>query len=354
MGTEANFNFSFKEIQKLVNTNYGFTCSVKKLYGEKDLNYRLLTKKEGVYYLKIYPKNTDLNFVRFQTKLLNHLSKKTELKTPKNILSKSGLSYSHFRDKKGFIRYLRINSWIEGRLWSKINPITNNLRFELGKEAALITKKLKNFKSDFANAEMQWDISNSLWTKQYLKFIKKSSEKKIIKSFQNDFKKGLTKFKKLRKSFIHNDVNDNNIIVSNSLYSPEINGIIDFGDSINTQIINDVAITCVYAMMKSKNPLEAGVNVVKGYNSIFKLEEDEIEFLYLAIAMRLVISITKSSINKIENKENKYLLISEDEAIKLINKWNAVNQELATYSFRNACGYTAHPNENKFNKWSKN
>ena len=85
MGTEANFNFSFKEIQELVNTNYGFTCSVKKLYGEKDLNYRLLTKKEGVYYLKIYPKNTDLNFVRFQTKLLNHLSKKTELKTSKNI-----------------------------------------------------------------------------------------------------------------------------------------------------------------------------------------------------------------------------------------------------------------------------
>jgi len=160
----------------------------------------------------------------------------------------------------------------------------------------------------------------------------------------------LKKFKKLRKSFIHNDVNDNNIIVSNSLYTPEINGIIDLGDSINTQIINDVAVTCVYAMMKCENPLEAGVNVVKGYNSVFKLEEDEIEFLYLAIAMRLIISITKSSINKIENKENEYLLISEDEAIKLIKKWDTVNQELATYSFRNACGYTAHPNENKFIK----
>ena len=201
---------------------------------------------------------------------------------------------------------------------------------------------------------MQWDISNSLWTKQYLKFIKRSSEKKIIKSFQNKFEEELTKFKKLRKSFIHNDVNDNNIIVSNSLYSPKINGIIDLGDSMNTQIINDVAVTCAYAMMKCKNPLEAGVYVVKGYNSVFKLEENEIEFLYLAIAMRLIISITKSSINKIENKENEYLLISEDEAIKLIKKWDTVNQELATYSFRNACGYTAHPNEKKFNKWSKN
>ena len=356
MGTKANsnFNFSFKEIQKLVNINYGFTCTLKKLDGEKDFNYRLITKKGETYYLKIYPKNTDLNFIIFQTKLLNHLSKKPGLKTPKNLLSKSGSNYSVFRDKKGFIRYFRINSWIEGRLWSKINPITNNLRFELGKEAALITKKLKNFKSDFANSEMQWDISNSLWTKQYLKFIKRSSERKIIKPFQNKFEEKLTKFKKLRKSFIHNDVNDNNIIVSNSLYNPKINGIIDLGDSINTQIINDVAVTCVYAMMKCENPLEAGVNVVKGYNSVFKLEEDEIEFLYLAIAMRLIISITKSSINKIENKENEYLLISEDEAIKLIKKWDTVNQELATYSFRNACGYTAHPNENKFNKWSKN
>jgi len=356
MSTKANSNsnFSIKEIQKLVDINYGFSCTLKKLDGEKDFNYRLITKKGKTYYLKIYPKNTDLNFIKFQTKLLNYLSKKTRLKTPKNLLSKSGSNYSIFRDKKGFIRYFRINSWIEGRLWSKINPITNNLRFELGKEAALITKKLKNFKSDFANAEMQWDISSSLWTKQYLKFIKKSSEKKIIKSFQNKFEKELKKFKKLRKSFIHNDVNDNNIIVSNSLYTPEINGIIDLGDSINTQIINDVAVTCVYAMMKCENPLEAGVNVVKGYNSVFKLEEDEIEFLYLAIAMRLIISITKSSINKIENKENEYLLISEDEAIKLIKKWDTVNQELATYSFRNACGYTAHPNENKFNKWSKN
>ena len=300
MSTKANSNsnFSIKEIQKLVDINYGFSCTLKKLDGEKDFNYRLITKKGETYYLKIYPKNTDLNFIIFQTKLLNHLSKKTGLKTPKNLLSKSGSNYSVFRDKKGFIRYFRINSWIEGRLWSKINPITNNLRFELGKEAALITKKLKNFKSDFANAEMQWDISSSLWTKQYLKFIKRSSERKIIKSFQNKFEEKLTKFKKLRKSFIHNDVNDNNIIVSNSLYNPKINGIIDLGDSINTQIINDVAVTCVYAMMKCENPLEAGVNVVKGYNSVFKLEEDEIEFLYLVIAMRLIISITKSSINK--------------------------------------------------------
>ena len=179
---------------------------------------------------------------------------------------------------------------------------------------------------------MQWDISNSLWTTEYLNYIKGSKDKKIIKSFQVQFKNSLSEFKNLRKSFIHNDVNDNNIIVSNSLYKPKINGIVDFGDSINSQIINDVAVTCVYAMMDCENPLEASTNVVKGYNSVFKLKENELEFLYIAIAMRLVISITKSSINKIHNKENTYLTISENQAIELIKKWHNINNDFATFS----------------------
>ena len=102
MSTKANSNsnFSIKEIQKLVDINYGFSCTLKKLDGEKDFNYRLITKKGKTYYLKIYPKNTDLNFIKFQTKLLNYLSKKTRLKTPKNLLSKSGSNYSIFRDRR--------------------------------------------------------------------------------------------------------------------------------------------------------------------------------------------------------------------------------------------------------------
>ena len=53
MSTKANSNsnFSIKEIQKLVDINYGFSCTLKKLDGEKDFNYRLITKKGETYYL---------------------------------------------------------------------------------------------------------------------------------------------------------------------------------------------------------------------------------------------------------------------------------------------------------------
>ena len=350
----SSFNLSNKEIKNLVYKNYGFDCSITKLDGEKDLNFRLLIKNKEKFYLKIYPKKTKLSFVVFQTRLLDFLSKKTKLKTPENILSKNKQRYCSYIDHENESRFFRINSWIEGRLWSKVKPINNKIRFELGKEAGLITKKLRNFKSNYNDIRMQWDISNSLWTTKYLNYIKGSKERKIIKSFQNQFKNSLSEFKNLRKSFIHNDVNDNNIIVSNSFHKPEINGIVDFGDSINSQIINDAAVTCVYAMMDCENPLEASAYVIKGYNSIFKLNENELEYLYIAIAMRLVISITKSSINKIHNKENSYLTISENQVIELIKKWGNVNKDFATFSYREVCGYSAHPNEKKFNALAKN
>ena len=43
---------SVKQIKKLVFDNYGLICSIKKLDGEKDLNYKLISKSKKKYYLK--------------------------------------------------------------------------------------------------------------------------------------------------------------------------------------------------------------------------------------------------------------------------------------------------------------
>ena len=68
--------------------------------------------------------------------------------------------------------------------------------------------------------------------------------------------------------------------------------------------------------------------------------------------MRLVISVTKSAINKIKEPDNDYLLISEQPAWEVLRKWHQVNPNFAYYSFRNICGFSAHPNEALFNTWS--
>ena len=343
---------SINLVEKLVQEQYGITGIATKLNGELDLNFKISTK-HSKYYLKIYNKCIDIKFAEFQEKVLNQLNNsKEKIVYPKQILNKKGNAISSFYDKNNEKRFFRLNSWIEGRLWSEVNPITDSLRLKLGQTAGNLTKSLSNLKIIDCNYNADWDLSKSLWTVNYLNLFDKEKEIKVIQYFQDCFLKDLGSYENLRKSFIHNDVNDNNIIISKKLISADVKGIIDFGDTVKGQIINDLAVTCTYAVMNCHNPLSAAVNIVQGYNESFKLLDDELYHLYNLIGMRLVVSLTKSAINKTEFKGNKYLLISENSAWDLIHKWREVDENFAYYSFRLACDLPAHPNQVDFNTWT--
>ena len=176
---------------------------------------------------------------------------------------------------------------------------------------------------------------------------------KVLKKIIQNFKDNLHVYQKLEKSIIHNDINDNNIIVTNDFLNPSVKSVIDFGDSVFSQTINDLAITCSYGIMNLNDPLSGCLDIINGYNRNRRVKDNELKLLYNLIAMRLVISVTKSSINRYKEPDNKYLLISEKSAWDLLYKWNEIDSELAYYSFRKACSLDAHPGKKKFDKWAK-
>lgn len=98
--------------------------------------------------------------------------------------------------------------------------------------------------------------------------------------------------------------------------------------------------------MKHANPLEAALPIVQGYHESFPLLEEELAHLYTAIGMRLVISVTKSAINKEREPTNEYLCISEKGAWELLQKWYAIDREYAHVCFRKICGFSAHTMSN--------
>ena len=332
---------------------YTIKGKASKLPGEIDANFKVNIGGENPYILKISPENTNESELDFQQKILAYLdNKNSSLIAPKTILDKHKKAISEIcLDGKTTLK-VRLLTWIDGRVWSSVNPKLNDLRFSLGEKAGEITKNLQGFQHSEAEREFVWDIAQGLWTKEHLHLFK-NEEREIIEYFLNKFESFQNEYSKLRKSVVHNDANDNNILVSENLINPKVTAIIDFGDAIKTQIINDVAITCAYAIMDKNDPLEASLTIIKGYHSAFNLHEKEFEFLYVLIGIRLVISVTKSAINKIENPENKYLLISEKPAWSLLKKWQHVSEDFAYYSFRNACGFRAHPNQQKFENWAK-
>ncbi|MFK5972488.1 MAG: aminotransferase class III-fold pyridoxal phosphate-dependent enzyme [Flavobacteriaceae bacterium] len=339
------------QAEKIVEDLYQLKGTATVLPGEVDFNFRIKTASDS-YILKISRPDEEVSYIEFQQELLNYVvNSEDEIGAPKTFSDRDGKFISEIIDAAGNVRKVRLLSWIDGRLWSSVNPIKDNLLFSLGEEAGKLTNALQGFDHPKAHREFVWDVAQAEWTYEYAHLFSEKHQK-IASYFQNQFKSFQKEYKQLRKGVVHNDANDNNIIVTNDLINPQVKAIIDYGDAVSTPIINDLAVATAYAIMHKPDALAAALPIVKGYHAQFALAEEELKFLYNLIAMRLIISVTKSAINKQKEPDNAYLLISEKPAWNVLEKWIDVDENLAHYSFREACGYTPHPNENMFTTWA--
>ena len=342
-----------KQAAQIAQELYGLRGTIAALPGELDFNFRIITDAAS-FVLKVSHPESDIEQIEFQQELLNHMTNNSNgLESPKVIPDLRGNQLSEITDDSGHTRKVRLLSWIEGRLWSSVNPRSNRLLFSLGAVAGSLTKVLQDFDHPKARRYFEWDVAQAGWTCNYLHMFSEEQQS-IVTYFQKQYNSFQDKYQQLRKGLVHNDANDNNIIVSNDLMDPEVKAIIDFGDAIYTQIINDLAIAIAYAVMGKPDVLSAALPIIEGYHTQFPLQERELEFLYNLVAMRLVISVTKSAINKQAEPHNEYLLISEKPAWDLLKKWKQVKEEHALYSFRHACKVTPHPKEAEFIRWAKN
>ncbi|PWI29629.1 peptidase M23 [Flavobacteriaceae bacterium LYZ1037] len=347
----SNIKILPEQANEISKALYNIAGEVKALPGELDFNFRIKTKSE-TYILKIGRPHEDFEYLEFQKNILKHLSK-SHLNAPNIFPDTQGKLISTIIDTDGNKRYVRLLSWIDGRLWSSVNPIKDNLLFSLGAQAGKVTSALKGFEHHKIHRQFDWDVAQAEWTSKHLGLFS-TERQNMVSYFQKQFEIFQDDYKNLRKSVIHNDINDNNILVSSELENPEVIAIIDYGDTIYTQTINDLAVVISYAIMNKPDMLSAALPIVSGYHKEYPLMEVELSFLYNLVAMNLVISVTKSALNKQKEPENEYLLISEKPAWDVLEKWMQIDENLAHYSFRNSCGFKAHPNEEAFLKWAKN
>lgn len=344
-------HFSIAEAEELCLKNYAIKGTASVLPGELDHNFKIVTPDNTAFILKINRPDTEADYLDFQEKLLLHVqNKKLPIKFPRLIPTVSGQYSFTVIDSDNQERSVRLLEWIPGRLWSSVNPINKELLYSLGEVCGEITNFLQDFNHPKATRVFDWDIAQANWTDKYIHLFN-SEEKECLLFFINRFKKNQSQYSQFRKSVIHNDANDNNIIVSHHLIDPVVETIIDYGDAAFTQTINDLAVAIAYAVMDFPDPLSAALPIVSGYHRKFPLKEEELELLYVLVAIRLVISVTKSAINKDKEPLNTYLQVSDKQAWALLNKWKNISPTLAHYSFRAACGLTPVPAEKLFTEW---
>lgn len=352
MDNYSDLQLSPQQAEGILLNLFDIQGSATPLPGEIDLNFKVKAKDGGEYVLKISRPGEDESFLDFQQCILEFADQNGGgIISPKVVKDRYENRISSFTDDFGNLRKVRLLTWVSGRLWSSVNPQSDGLRSSLGEQCGRLTSALQGFDHRVAHREFEWDVARSLWTKDH-RHLFPDEKLEIVSFFQEGFERQFQSYGKLRKSVVHNDANDNNVIVSSDLASPKVKAVIDYGDAVYTQIINDVAIACAYATMHHNDPLAAALPIVRGYHATFSLEAGELEHLYHAMAMRLVVSVTKSALNKMAEPGNEYLLISERPAWDLLRKWRNIDPDFAHFSFRQACGLPAHPDREKYGAWA--
>lgn len=146
----------------------------------------------------------------------------------------------------------------------------------------------------------------------------------------------LPALRSLPQQAIHNDANDDNVLVTGG----QSIALIDFGDVVRGPRIVGLGVAVAYAMLGQIDPLAAAADVVGGYHEAIPLEPDELALLDATVRMRLAMSITIAELQVAEHPQNAaYLSTSQDAILRLVDTLQMIPSAEMHATYRHAWGY---------------
>lgn len=351
----ASFQITATDAQFWVEKHWSLAIrTIRPLPGEIDFNFYVEAENDKVYTFKVSRPRADRQAIDFQQAALQWLIQHTlPIELPYPIPNHQDEMITLEKDEQGEERVLRMVQWVPGQVLAKTNPKSLDLLRQLGEACGALCQALQGFDHPAGHRVFKWDLAQLPWIEEHLDKIKDPTQRALVDFYITAYhQKVAPTLPELRRSIIHNDANDYNVLVRYVGSRPVINGIIDFGDAIYTQTIHDLAIAIAYGIMDKPNPLEAAARMVTGFHTSLPLLPKEVALLYYLVGARLAVSVTNAAINKEAEPENTYLLISEQPAWELLRQWRAIPPNLAHYTFRHACGWEACPQAETFRKWA--
>ena len=310
------------------------SLKIKKLNGYENENYLVKTAKTTLIAKTYSYSRKNMQASLAETDLLLFLQKNNH-KTPRPIHFLDG-SYVKKVQIDGEEKVLRLLSFLEGDFLGDITP-KKTFYIDLGVFLANINKSLINIENtSLLYKKHEWDLQYLNLNKKYISDIKSPQKRRLVKYFFNKINEKLSLAKEtLRKSVIHGDANEWNVLVAEN----NVCGLIDFGDSSYSYLINEVSTAMVYSCYDKDNGIQNALLVLKGYHSVFPILENEIPYLYYLMAAKMCISVCKAANSRKIDPQNSYALSSEINAWKMLEILLCKSPLKVENQFRKELGY---------------
>jgi Ser/Thr protein kinase RdoA (MazF antagonist) len=171
---------------------------------------------------------------------------------------------------------------------------------DFGQKLGQLSRALADFDHPAVHRDFYWDLAHgNRIVNAYAPLIEDAKLRELV------LKCRFEPETELRRSIIHGDANDYNVLVDPD--SLTVSGLIDFGDMVYSYTVGDLAIALAYVVLGDGDPRD----VMAGYTSEFGLLEEEREALWPLVRLRLAMSVCIAAHQIKREPENEYLRISQ-------------------------------------------
>ena len=294
----ATPSFDVQAALAIADKHFGLRGTAQQLPSERDQNF-LLTNHEGAkFVLKIANAQEDPGFLDAQNLVLKHLAAKGIWFCQRLVPATSGEEMIAV-DK----HLVRVVTYIDGVPLAEVESQPSDLLRDLGRKLGQLDHAMADFDHPAVHRVFHWDLaSGNRVIDEFAHLIEDAQLRELV------FRCRFEPQAELRRSVIHGDANDRNVLVH-----PErmIVGVIDFGDMVYSYTAGNLAIAIAYAVLDKTDPAATTREMIDGYTSEFPLLQNEIEILWPLVLLRLGMSACLAAYQGKQRPENEYLQVSQ-------------------------------------------
>ena len=278
--------------------HFGLRVRAQGLPSERDQNFLLTNQAGEKFVLKIANALETREFLEAQNSILKHLERRISI-CQTLLPATSGEEIVTVKS-----HLVRMVHYLPGVPLAEIRPHTSGLLHDLGRKLGLLAQALADFDHTAVHRDFHWDLANgNRVVNEFAPLIDNASLRDLVLKCRYEPPASL------RRSVIHGDANDYNLLVDPE--SLTVSGLIDFGDTVYSYTVGDLAIAIAYVILDKADPHAAACEIVSGYRSEFTLLQEEIDALWPLVRLRLAMSVCMAAHQLRQQPENKYLQISQ-------------------------------------------
>jgi len=331
--------FEIDQIKTLVRELYGLEGEYRELVSERDRVWTITAVDGERSVLKVSNAQEPEGVVDLQVRMIEHvLEREPDLPIPHNISTASGLPYEWVTSSASGDRHMiRMISFMPGRIVDEVpEALQPEYYFNVGAMMGRLDNALKSFFHPYsASNEHLWDLSRCQQLRPMIAELPGAADRELCSAVLDrarDFT--LPRLRRVRNQLVHQDAHSSNVMVDPDDPAVPV-ALLDFGDMGYNSVVIEIAKAAEAFRGDEQDPLAILVDVARGFDSTFPLEEAEVDLLYDTYLLGMAVGAIVIGYRAIHDTEDEPHVVQDTYRV-MMHRLHELGREQAVRRLRDA------------------